>query len=151
MQKTVSPTQPTTIGCKLPFNPQDFQCSIIFPKDNPTSGTFSYLYEDRPPQYACLSSHRHSTCGSSYNCDENSHSVDFDEPTPKYYIFCRECCEKIKRGWKFDGLGNMVTTKMTDEVRIRREGEATVRRIEAEGKRRVRVERRAIRLKDGKK
>lgn len=40
----------------------------------------------------------------------------------------------------------MVTTEMTDEVRARREGEARVRRMEAEVKKKVKLERRASKL-----
>ena len=150
MEKKGSATQDKVIGCKNPFNNGDFECAVIFEGDHPGTGIFSYYYEERPAQYACISRHRHNSCGSSWYCDETNHSVDFNEETPLYFMFCRECAEKIKKGWKHSGEGEMVTTDMTDEVRLRLEGEARMRRMEAEVKKKVKLERRASKLKESK-
>jgi hypothetical protein len=150
MQKKLPNSLDTTIGCSLPFNSQDFECSVTFDNNDPGSGIFSYYYEDRPPQYACLSGHRHNSCGTSFHCDETSESIDFGHPTPLYHIFCRDCCEKIKSHWKFDGVGVMITTEMTDEVRLNKEGAARVRRMEAQSKKKVKLERRAGKLGESK-
>ena len=117
----------TTIGCKTPINDGDFEVSVVFKGDHPGSGFFTFYYEDRPPQYACITKHKHGFCGWSGHCDETSRTVDFGLPNPLYFVFCRECAEKIKKSWKLEGEGPMITSEMNEQVRLEKERETAQR------------------------